>query len=74
MLLDDARSASNPSPPRHPDGEQFTLEHSFRGGDLIGGVTGVMDYQFDEYRIQPTTGATYTSVNERPTCPTWAAA
>ncbi len=56
ILLDDARSASNPSPPRHPDGAQFTLQHSFRGGDLLGGVTGVMDFQFDEYRIQPTRG------------------
>ncbi|GAA2123160.1 ExeM/NucH family extracellular endonuclease [Nocardioides bigeumensis] len=69
VLLDDGRSASNPSPPRHPDGAQFTLQHSFRGGDLLSGVTGVMDYQFDEYRIQPTTGATYTSANERPSVP-----
>ena len=69
ILLDDGRSASNPSPVRHPDGTPFTLEHSFRGGDLLSDVTGVMDFGFDEYRIQPTQGATYTAVNERPDVP-----
>ena len=65
ITLDDARSASNPDPARHPDGGEFTLDHSFRGGDLVSDVTGVMDYQFGKYRIQPTTGADHTPTNPR---------
>ncbi|HEX8681308.1 MAG TPA: ExeM/NucH family extracellular endonuclease [Ardenticatenaceae bacterium] len=65
ITLDDARSASNPDPARHPNGAEFTLSNRFRGGDLVTGATGVLDYRFSLYRIQPTEGATYTAQNPR---------
>ena len=69
ITLDDARSAENPDPAIHPNGTEFTLENTFRGGDLLSGVTGVLDYRFNLYRVQPTQGAEYTAVNERPGVP-----
>ncbi|HET6565835.1 MAG TPA: ExeM/NucH family extracellular endonuclease, partial [Xanthomonadales bacterium] len=38
-------------------------------GDTLDGVAGVMDYAFGLYRIQPTQGATHTSVNVRTVAP-----
>ena len=69
IMLDDGRSTQNSDPARHPNGDPFTLDNLFRGGDLVTNTTGVMDYSFDLYRIQPTQGADYTSANERPTDP-----
>ncbi|HAE85610.1 MAG TPA: hypothetical protein DCG78_03760 [Anaerolineaceae bacterium] len=69
ITLDDGRESQNPDPAIHPNGEEFTLENRFRGGDLVSDVTGVMDYEFSKYRIQPTQGANYTEANPRPETP-----
>src|SRR5690606_14275286 len=53
ILLDDGRSNQNPSPAMHPNGEEFTLTNYFRGGDILTNVTGVLDYRFSTWRIQP---------------------
>jgi len=65
ITLDDGRTTQNPDPAIHPNGNVFDLSNTFRGGDLVQGVTGVMDYSFGLYRIQPTQGANYTSLNPR---------
>ncbi len=69
ITLDDGRESQNPDPAIHPNGLEFTLENRFRGGDLVSDVTGVMDYEFSKYRIQPTQGANYTEANPRPEAP-----
>ena len=69
ITLDDGRSAQNPNPAIHPNGNVFDLTNLFRGGDTVQNVTGVMDFSFNLYRIQPTQGADYTSVNVRTTQP-----
>lgn len=69
ITLDDGRSSQNPDPAIHPNGAIFDLTNTFRGGDLVQGVTGVMDDTFALYRIQPVQGANYTSVNPRPAQP-----
>jgi len=69
ITLDDGRTASNPDPAIHPNGEVFNLTNLFRGGDILANVTGVMDYAFGLYRIQPTQGADYTQTNIRPENP-----
>ncbi len=69
ITLDDGRSAQNPDPAIHPNGSVFDLTNLFRGGDLVTNVTGVVDYSIGVYRIQPTQGADYTPVNNRPTTP-----
>jgi hypothetical protein len=69
ITLDDGRTSQNPDPAIHPNGVEFTLENSFRGGDLVTNVTGILDYSYGLYRIQPTRGADYTPVNPRTEAP-----
>ncbi|MBN1267903.1 MAG: ExeM/NucH family extracellular endonuclease, partial [Anaerolineales bacterium] len=69
ITLDDGRTTQNPDPAIHPNGNVFDLTNLFRGGDTVQNVTGVMDYSFDLYRIQPTQGADYVNANPRPAQP-----
>jgi predicted extracellular nuclease len=69
ITLDDGRGDQNPEVVRHPNGEPFSLTNRFRGGDIVQNATGVMDFSFGLYRIQPTAPADYTSVNPRPAEP-----
>ena len=69
ITLDDGLTVQNPSFTRHPNGEAFTLDNRFRGGDMVANVMGVMDHSFGLYRVQPTEGADYTAVNLRPVAP-----
>lgn len=69
ITVDDGRSSQNPDPAIHPNGEEFTLENTFRGGDLVQNVTGVLDYRNDTYKVQPTQGADFTVANPRPALP-----
>jgi uncharacterized protein len=69
ITLDDGLNSQNPAFLRHPDGTQFTLTNYFRGGDVVENVTGIMDYRFGIYRIQPTEGADFEVRNPRPTTP-----
>ncbi|MDH3307587.1 MAG: ExeM/NucH family extracellular endonuclease [Acidimicrobiia bacterium] len=69
ITLDDGRTSQNPDPAIHPNGGIFDLTNLFRGGDTVANVTGVMDFAFSLYRVQPTTGADYTNTNPRPATP-----
>jgi predicted extracellular nuclease len=69
ITLDDGLNTQNPSVLRHPNGADFSLANRFRGGDTVQNVTGVMDYRFDLYRVQPTVAADYTAANPRPDAP-----
>ncbi|MBX3142376.1 MAG: ExeM/NucH family extracellular endonuclease [Trueperaceae bacterium] len=69
IVLDDGRSVQNPDPARHPNGGVFDLRNLFRGGDRVSNVTGILDYAFGSYRIQPTTGADHRVTNPRPLTP-----
>lgn len=77
ITIDDGRSAQNPTPALHPDGQLFTLEHSFRGGDLLTSITGVLDHRVrtgdsppvPTYGIQPTLPSGFEAVNGRPEVP-----
>lgn len=69
ITLDDGRSNQNPDPAIHPDGQVFTLAHSFRSGDLVQNATGILDYRFSTWGVQPTEGADFTVANPRPDVP-----
>lgn len=69
ITLDDGRLTQNPDPAIHPNGTVFDLANRFRGGDTVQSVTGVLDFAFGLYRVQPTQGAVYASANPRPTQP-----
>ncbi len=69
MLLDDGIGDQNPSVVRHPDGGLVSPERTFRGGDVLRNLTGVLDYAFDQYRVQPVLGAEHVAANPRPEAP-----
>lgn len=69
ITLDDGRSGENPDPAIHPNGEVFTLTNTFRSGDLVSNATGVLDWRFDLWRVQPTEGADFEVANPRPAVP-----
>jgi predicted extracellular nuclease len=71
ITIDDGRSSQNSTPPIFPGtvDTPFTLTNTFRGGDTLTGVTGVVEHTFGLYRVHPTEDATYTSVNPRPASP-----
>jgi uncharacterized protein len=70
ITVDDGRSSQNPDPAIHPgNGDVFDLDNLFRGGDLVTGITGVIDHTFGLYRLQPTAYGTFTEANPRPAAP-----
>ena len=69
IIVDDGRSSQNPDPAIHPNGAEFNLDNLFRGGDTVQDVTGAMSFVFGEYKVQPTQGGSYASVNPRTETP-----
>jgi len=69
ITVDDGRGGQNPDPAIHPNGEIFDLDNRFRGGDTVANLTGVLDYNFGAFKVQPTQGADYTSANPRSDTP-----
>lgn len=69
ITLDDGMNVQNTDPLRHPNGEPFGLDNSLRGGDLITNATGVLDWRFSTWAIQPTQPAGFTVANPRPSAP-----
>ena len=68
LLLDDGRNGSNRQPVYLPDGSVLSAGNTVRAGQTVSGLTGVLSYGFDRYRIQPTDRASVTLTgNERPT-------
>ncbi len=68
ITIDDSSTAQNPAVPLHPgNGQPFSLENRFRGGDTVTDVTGVIDQSFNLYRVHPTAYGEYTAQNPRPT-------
>ncbi|HET7329039.1 MAG TPA: ExeM/NucH family extracellular endonuclease [Nocardioidaceae bacterium] len=67
ITIDDVSTEQNPSVIPHPgNGEPFSLDNRFRGGDTITGIQGVLDEGFGSYRLQPTEYGDYTRQNPRP--------
>ncbi|MEU8249229.1 ExeM/NucH family extracellular endonuclease [Nonomuraea sp. NPDC048916] len=59
LLVDDGSTRQNPG----------TLPPIVRTGDLAAGITGVLGYGFDTYRLQPTEPIAYHAANPRPARP-----
>ncbi len=69
ITLDDGRGDQNPDPLRHPNGEPFGLDNILRGGDVLSGVTGVLDWRFSTWAIQPTHAGAVHRGEPPPRCP-----
>ena len=68
ILIDDGRGGSNNLPILFAGTDTLEVTDQIRAGQTISGLTGVLGYGFDRYRIQPTqTEELVLSGNERPT-------
>lgn len=68
VLLDDNRSVRDPRPvPWPPAG--LSLASTVRAGDRVGDLTGVLDFRFDAWRIQPSGEPAFIASNPRSPAP-----
>jgi predicted extracellular nuclease len=68
LHLDDNSGNQNPDPLPWP--APLLIDGSaVRAGDLIGGLTGVLDYRFGQWRLQPTSEPELQQRNPRPEAP-----
>ncbi len=75
LILDDDSDVENlplvrdPQIIFYPQPGGLSTDHYFRGGDTITGLTGVLSYGFDAWRIRPVESAlmVFTPANSRPT-------
>ncbi|MEA5534875.1 ExeM/NucH family extracellular endonuclease [Crocosphaera sp. XPORK-15E] len=72
IILDDGSNIQNPDPIPYPSPVPpgLTASNTLRLGETTTGVTGVLDYGFSAYRIQPTAEPSFdTATNPRPLTP-----
>lgn len=68
IVLDDGRNTQNIDPTRYPQGGLSAL-NTLRVGDTLSSLTGVMDFRFSNYRIQPVGPITFDATNPRTPAP-----
>ncbi|MCU0299277.1 MAG: ExeM/NucH family extracellular endonuclease, partial [Candidatus Nanopelagicales bacterium] len=69
VVLDDNSLGQYPTALRHPNGQLFSLDNLFRGGDTVTNTVGILGFDFSAFRVYPTSAAQYTAVNARPSAP-----
>ena len=68
IILDDGLTAQNPDPVRYP-APGLSASNSLRVGDSITGLTAVMHYGFNQYRLMPIDTVNVVATNPRPDAP-----
>lgn len=68
LLLDDASNVQNPDPVIFP-APGLSANNSLRGGDTVANLSGVLTYDFGEYRLLPTSTPNFVHSNPRSTSP-----
>ncbi len=68
IILDDGDNQQNIDPTRYPQGG-LSATNTLRVGDTLPGLTGVMDFRFSNYRIQPVGLVEFTGTNLRTPAP-----
>jgi hypothetical protein len=61
VVLDDGKQSQNPNPIPY-----LSPDNTRRAGDTTTGLTGVLTFDFGEYRVQPTATVTFAQANPRP--------
>src|SRR5690606_27555909 len=68
ILLDDASNVQNPDPVIFP-APGLSATNTLRSGDTVGGVTGILSFDFGEWRVLPTAAPAFVHSNPRPAAP-----
>jgi predicted extracellular nuclease len=70
LLIDDGQNNQNPDPIKLArGGNPLAASNTLRGGDSLNNVTGIVDFRFSVYRLQPTVTPNFVAVNARPSTP-----
>ena len=69
ILLDDGDNRQNIDPTLYPSGGLSAL-NTLRSGDVVHGLTGVLEQRFGDYRVQPVGTIAFDHANPRPAAPT----
>ena len=64
IIIDDGNTTPNPEPIIYPS-PQLSATHTLRSGNTVTGITGVLTYSFDKYRVHPTSTPTFIDTNPR---------
>jgi predicted extracellular nuclease len=68
IILDDGDNRQNIDPTVYPQGG-LSASNTLRVGDTLSSLTGVMDFRFGNYRIQPVGPITWSHTNPRTAAP-----
>jgi len=68
LLLDDGSNRQNPAVVPYPS-PQLSASQTVRAGDQVQDLNGILDYSFDEWRLQPLTSPSFVASNPRTTAP-----
>jgi uncharacterized protein len=68
IILDDGNNQQNIDPTRYPQAG-LSASNTLRVGDTLPGLTGVMDFRFSNYRIQPVGPISFDHTNARTAAP-----
>ncbi len=70
IILDDGSTVQNPDPVLYPQPYGLSATHTVRAGYTVANLTGVLDYRYSAYRVQPTGVVTFdTTANARTGAP-----
>ncbi|MEM8505206.1 MAG: ExeM/NucH family extracellular endonuclease [Cyanobacteria bacterium P01_D01_bin.1] len=70
IVLDDGQTVQNPDTIIYGrGGNPLSSSNPLRGGDTVSGITGILSFGFDDYRIQPTDPVDFQPTNPRPSEP-----
>ncbi len=62
IIIDDGSTSTNPEPILYP---KLSATHTLRTGDTVTGLTGVLNYSFNNYRVQPISPPNFIAANPR---------
>jgi predicted extracellular nuclease len=68
ILLDDANNQQNIDPTRYPQGG-LSATNTLRVGDTLPSLTGILEFRFGVYRVQPVSEISFAHDNPRPVTP-----
>ena len=68
IVLDDGNGLQNIDPTLYPQGG-LSAANTLRVGDSLPSLTGVLDFRFSLYRVQPTGPISFNHTNPRPVAP-----
>lgn len=69
VVLDDGKSMRNPDPVPWPPGG-LSASNTVRAGDQVANLTGVLDFRFGLWRVQPDRPPEFRAETDRPPAPT----